>query len=320
VAAAPQAPPYRPKATRLNTPLPWTQPEGSVPSSAAAKRTRWTVARASALMERRCSAHSSVLLDGERADEADDGSSIREDPTTSVRRRSPLLRPTGPQNQVYPQYETRRPYATARCLVGYRSSRARSTAEPGRGRKDVPPGGDVELAELGWGEVAERTMGSHGVVAVPIVLEEHSGLANGGEQLSIEYLLADLGAKRLAHPVAPRGARVGEPRAHPKFTCPAGHDPCYELWAVVDSHSEGLPVRRRDHPWWDARREHQSSAPPRTPSTSWCRRPPRTAPAAPSRRSSRRTASPRLRSRSPESAGGHPSGPQAAVDAASCAG
>jgi hypothetical protein len=26
VAAAPQAPPYGPKATRLNTPLPWTQP------------------------------------------------------------------------------------------------------------------------------------------------------------------------------------------------------------------------------------------------------------------------------------------------------
>jgi hypothetical protein len=100
VAAAPGAPPYGPKATRLNTPLPWTQPEGSVPSSAAAKRTRWTVARASALMERRCSAHSSVLLDGERADEADDGSSIREDPTTSVRRRSPLLRPTGPQKST----------------------------------------------------------------------------------------------------------------------------------------------------------------------------------------------------------------------------
>jgi hypothetical protein len=31
-------------------------------------------------MERRSSAHSSVLLDGERADEADDGSSVREDP------------------------------------------------------------------------------------------------------------------------------------------------------------------------------------------------------------------------------------------------
>jgi hypothetical protein len=27
VAAAPQAPPYGPKATRLNTPLPWTQPQ-----------------------------------------------------------------------------------------------------------------------------------------------------------------------------------------------------------------------------------------------------------------------------------------------------
>jgi hypothetical protein len=60
----------------------------------------------------------------------------------------------------------------------------------------VPLNGDVQLAEVGWGEVAERTMGSHGVGVVPVVREKRSGLTNGGEQ-PIEHLLAELGALAL---------------------------------------------------------------------------------------------------------------------------
>jgi len=71
----------------------------------------------------------------------------------------------------------------------------------------VPLSGDVQLAELGWGEVAERTMGSHGGGAVPVVRKERSGLTNGGEQLPIEHLLADLGAQRLTHPVGATGSQ-----------------------------------------------------------------------------------------------------------------
>jgi len=51
-----------------------------VPWSASGNLTGWTLLRASALMYRRCSAHSSVCSMLQRADEEDDGSSIRGDP------------------------------------------------------------------------------------------------------------------------------------------------------------------------------------------------------------------------------------------------
>jgi len=51
----------------------------SVPCLASGNLTGRTLLRASALMYRRCSAHSSVCSLLQRADEADDGSSVRED-------------------------------------------------------------------------------------------------------------------------------------------------------------------------------------------------------------------------------------------------
>ena len=51
----------------------------SVPWRASGNLAGWTLLRASALMYRRCSAHSSVCSLLQRADEADDGSSVRED-------------------------------------------------------------------------------------------------------------------------------------------------------------------------------------------------------------------------------------------------
>jgi len=166
------------------------------------------------------------------------------------------------------------------------------------------------------GALAERTMGSHGGGAVPVVPKEHSGLANSGEQLPDEHLLADLGIERRTHPAGATGSqgrcttrspRVGLASALRNLLRTPG--PC-RLAASL-----GLPARHETVQDRNTHRGRRSSVLPHTPATPWWKRPPRAAPAAPSARSSRRPGGPRPRSRSPGWAGGHPWAPRAGLRA-----